>query len=66
MPLPFSLLTVTQKNIDLLEAVQRQSVQFNLFFNNYLPNASVSEMLILILSKKEKYESKLIVLFYKT
>jgi len=37
----------TQKNIDLLEAVQRQSVRFILFYfkNNYLPYASVSEML---------------------
>ena len=42
----------TQKNNDLLEPVQGQSVRF--IFNNYLPYASVSEMLILRLSQKEE------------
>jgi len=44
----------TQKNIDLLEAVQRQSVRF--IFNNYLPYASVSEMLNLVLRLSQKEE----------
>ena len=33
----------TQRNVDLVEAVQRRSVRFIL--NNYLPYASVTEML---------------------
>ena len=33
----------TQRNVDLVEAVQRRSVRF--IFNNYSPYASVTEML---------------------
>ena len=54
----------TQKNIDLLEAVQRQSVRF--IFNNYLLYASVSEMLNKLDFKtltERRYESKLILLY---
>ena len=55
----------TQKNIDLLEAVQRPSVRFIL--NNHLPYSSVSEMSNKLdfktLTERRK-ESKSI-LFYK-
>ena len=33
----------TQRNVDLVEAIQRRSVRF--IFNNYSPYASVTEML---------------------
>ena len=55
----------TQRNIDLVEAVQRQSVRY--ICNNYSPYASVSEMLNTLDFKtleERRNESKLL-LFYK-
>ena len=54
----------TQRNIDLVEAVQRRSVRF--IFNNYSPYASVTEMLERIDFKtlaERRNESKLIYLY---
>ena len=54
----------TQRNVDLVEAVQRRSVRF--IFNNYSPNASVTEMLERIDFKtlaEKRNESKLLNLY---
>ena len=54
----------TQRNIDLVEAVQRRSVRF--IFNNYSPYANVTEMLERIDFKtlaERRNESKLIYLY---
>ena len=54
----------TQRNVDLVEAVQRRSVRF--IFNNYSPYASVTEMLERLDFKtlaERRNESKLIYLY---